>query len=105
MTQHTKPEGYYGDPASMLPDKSGLFPELTEEQVALRESERARHQANVDSIQRRGLHERIVAKLRHWEVLEGGGYPMGLADKAEVVLLKTMLAEVVQDMEAAGQPA
>ena len=100
---NTKPAGYYGDPESMLRDE--VFPDITDKQAAFREKLRAKHQANVHSIQRRGLHERVVAKLRHWEVLEGGGYPMGRADLAEVVLLKTMLAEVVQDMEAAGQPA
>ncbi len=98
-----KPAGYYGDdPESMRPDD--VLPELTEEQVDLREDARAQHQANVDAIQRRGLHARIVAKLRHWELLEGGGYPLERGDKAEVVLLKTMLAEVREEMEACGQP-
>lgn len=77
-----------------------IFPEVTDEQIAFRDKVVAQHQANVDAIQRRGLHEKIVAKLHHWETLEGGGYPMGRADLAEVVLLKTMLAEVVEAMEA-----
>ncbi len=64
---------------------------------------RAKHQANVDAIQRRGLHDRVVAKLRHWEVLEEAGYPLERGDRAEVVLLQTMLAEVREEMEAAGQ--
>ena len=102
MTAHTKPEGYYGDPESMLPDE--VFPEITDEQVKLREDVRAKHQANVDSIQRRGLHDRIVAKLHHWAVLEEAGFPLGRGDKAEVVLLQTMLAEVREEMEACGQP-
>ncbi len=98
---NTKPAGYYGDPASILPDE--VFPEITDKQAALREKVRAKHQANVDAIQRRGLHDRIVAKLRHWEVLEEGGYPLERGDRAEVVLLQTMLAEVREEMEAAGQ--
>ncbi len=81
-------------------DLDEVFPDITDEQVELREKVSAEHQENVDDIRRRGLHDRILAKLRHWETLEGGGYPMGRADRAEVVLLKTMLAEVVEEMEA-----
>ncbi len=80
-----------------------VFPELTDEQVELREDVRAQHQSNVDSIKRRGLHDRIVAKLHHWEILEEAGYPLERGDKAEVVLLKTMLAEVREEMEACAQ--
>ena len=99
-----KPIGYYGPEESMRPDREKeIFPELTDEQVDLREKARTQHQANVESIQRRGLHDRVVAKLRHWEVLEEAGYPLERGDKAEVVLLKTMLVEIVEEMEAAGQ--
>ncbi len=69
----------------------------------LREDVRAKHQANVDAIKRRGMHDRIVAKLHHWAALEEAGFPLGRGDRAEVVLLKTMLAEVVEEMEAASQ--
>jgi hypothetical protein len=85
---------------SISPDE--VFPELTDEQVELREDARAKHQSSVDAIKRRGLHERIVAKLDHWSLLEKAGYPLDRGDRAEVVLLQTMLAEVVE-MEAAEQ--
>ena len=81
-----------------------IFPDLTEEQVDFREKVSEEHHTTVATIQRRGLYDRIVAKLRHWEVLEEGGYPLGRDDKAEVVLLKTMLADISKEMEAAGQP-
>ena len=92
-----KPEGYYdpkNDPEERRNEikfqrpapRAEVFPEVTDEQVDLREKVRAKHQANVEAIQRRGLHDRIVAKLRHWEVLEEGGYPLELADKADDVI-------------------
>ena len=99
-----KPDGYYGPEESMRPDpEKEVFPSLTDEQVELREKEIAKHRANVASIQRRGLYDRVVAKLNHWKALEEAGYPLGRGDEAEVVLLNTMLAEVVDEMEAAGQ--
>lgn len=100
-----KPDGYYGPAESIRRDsEKEIFPALTDDQVELREKARTKHQANVDAIKRRGLHDRVVAKLAHWTSLETAGYPLDRGDKAEVVLLKTMLAEVVEEMEACGQP-
>ena len=83
-------------------NRDTVLPSLTEKQIKLREDARTKHQANVDSIQRRGLHDRVATKLHHWATLEEAGYPLDRGDRAEVVLLKTMLAEVVEEMEACG---
>ncbi len=96
-----QPDGYYGPEESMRPDD--VFPEITDEQVELREDARTKHQANVDAIKRRGLHDRVVSKLDHWMALEAAGYPLDRGDRAEVELLQAMLAEVREEMEAAGQ--
>lgn len=93
---------------SLNPDE--VFPEITDEQrdqqarlEAKREAIRDQHQANVEAIQRRGLHDRIVVKLDHWTALEAAGHEMDRGDKAEVRLLTKMLAEVREEIEESGQ--
>ena len=64
----------------------------------------AKHQANVDAIKRRGVHDRVISKLHYWKSLECNGYVLGDAETKEVTMLTQTLSSVREDMVAAGQP-
>ncbi len=64
----------------------------------------AKHQANVDAIIRRGLHDRVISKLHYWKTLECNGYVLGLRETKEVTALTATLDTVRAEMTAAGQP-
>lgn len=63
----------------------------------------AQHQANVEAIQRRGLHDRVVSKLCYWKALECRGLVLDGAASEEVAGLTLTLETVRADMIAAGQ--
>ncbi len=65
---------------------------------------RAKHQANVEAIQRRGLHDRVVSRLHFWATLEGQGLELDAADTKEISELTRTLKTVRANMIAAGQP-
>ena len=65
---------------------------------------RAQHQANVEAIQRRGLHDRVVSKLHYWKSLECRGVVLDGAASEEVTGLTLTLESVRAEMTAAGQP-
>ena len=96
------PKNYFGvpdDDPSMALDKPGsekAKPDFDQPAAAT-------HQANVEAVMRRGLYSRIQNKLDQWKVLQLAGMGQHPEDVAEIELLETLLADVVQDMEAAGQ--
>lgn len=69
-----------------------------------KEQARAQHQANVEAIKRRGLHDRVVSKLHYWKSLECNGYVLGRHEIKEVTTLTETLDMVRAEMTAAGQP-
>ena len=74
-----------------------------DKQQALDEA-RAHHQKNVDAIQRRGLHDRVVSRLQYWKTLELQGFALGNGDRDEIAGLIVDLETVRVNMAAAGQP-
>ena len=63
-----------------------------------------KHQANVDAIKRRGLHDRVISKLHYWKSLECDGYNLDRDETKEVTMLTSTLSSVRAEMTAAGQP-
>jgi len=63
-----------------------------------------KHQANVDAIKRRGLHDRVISKLHYWKSLECDGYTLDRDETKEVTTLTRTLSSVRAEMAAAGQP-
>ena len=68
------------------------------------DKERQAHGERVASIQRRGLHDRVISKLHYWKSLECNGYDLQPHEVKEVVNLTTTLTTVRAEMTAAGQP-
>ncbi len=75
-----------------------MTPELTDEQIKLRESVIDEYVANSDAIKRRGgdIHDRIEALLCYWEALKAAGL-VTPSDEANVVKFNTLLAAVVDE--------
>lgn len=69
-----------------------------------RMKEQQAHQDRVDSIKRRGLHDRVVSKLYYWKTLECNGYTLAPNESDEVATLTETLDLVRAEMTAAGQP-
>ena len=63
-----------------------------------RAEENARHKANINEIRSVYLHNRLVATIRHWEVMGMTGCPRALVDHAHVAVLTAMLAEVREEI-------
>ena len=65
---------------------------------------REKHHRNVEAIQRRGKHDRIVSRLEYWKTLELRGFTLRPGDRAEIKGLVTDLEIIRANMAAAGQP-
>ena len=69
-----------------------------------RVKEKAAHQERVESIKRRGTHDRVISKLHFCKSLECNGYVLKPKEAEEVTVLTEMLNTVCAEMTAAGQP-